>query len=59
MVLERLQKAGLFANVKKCVFDQSEVEYVGYLINRDGIRMDPKKLNIVIDCPTPSSVKEV
>ncbi|CDO76069.1 hypothetical protein BN946_scf184814.g2 [Trametes cinnabarina] len=59
MVLDRLRKAGLFTNAKKCSFDQPEVEYVGYLINRDGIRMDPKKLNTVIDWPTPSSVKEV
>ncbi|KAL1952377.1 hypothetical protein VTO73DRAFT_1526 [Trametes versicolor] len=59
MVLDRLRKAGLFSNAKKCVFDQSEVEYVGYIINRDGICIDPKKLNTVIDWPTPGSLKEV
>ncbi|OJT10654.1 Transposon Tf2-12 polyprotein [Trametes pubescens] len=59
MVLDRLRKAGLFANAKKCAFDQPEVEYVGYIINQDGIRMDPKKLNTVIDWPMPGSVKEV
>ncbi|PIL28411.1 hypothetical protein GSI_08445 [Ganoderma sinense ZZ0214-1] len=59
MVLERLEKAGLFANAKKCSFDQSEVEYIGYRLNADGIRMDPKKLSTIADWPVPTSVKEV
>ncbi|PIL25459.1 hypothetical protein GSI_13349 [Ganoderma sinense ZZ0214-1] len=59
MVLERLEKAGLFANAKKCSFDQLEVEYIGYRLNADGIRMDPKKLSTIADWPVPTSVKEV
>ena len=59
MVLERLREAGLYANPKKCAFDRSEVEYVGYLIGADGVRMDPKKLETVSKWPTPASVKDV
>ena len=59
LVLEQLQGAGLYANPKKCAFDRSEVEYVGYVIRANGIRMDPKKLDTVSNWPTPTSIKDV
>ncbi|KAJ3476377.1 hypothetical protein NLI96_g11201 [Meripilus lineatus] len=59
MVLERLQKAGLYANAKKCTFDQSEVEYLGYHLSADGVKMSPKKLDTISEWPVPKSVKDV
>jgi Reverse transcriptase (RNA-dependent DNA polymerase) len=41
-VLERLRKAKLFANAPKCEFDQSFVDYLGYLISAQGVQMNPK-----------------
>lgn len=32
MVLERLRKGQLFANIEKCEFDRLEVEYLGYIL---------------------------
>ena len=37
-VLQRLQKAGLRVNVNKLKFSRTEVEYLGYLITRNGIK---------------------
>ncbi len=59
LVLERLRAAGLFANAKKCEFDRSEVEYLGYLIGADGIKMHPRKLDTVADWPEPRSIRDV
>lgn len=59
LVLNRLHEAGLFANAKKCAFEQSEVEYLGYLLSSDGIKMHPRKLETIADWPTPASVKDV
>ncbi|KAL7280850.1 hypothetical protein ACG7TL_005794 [Trametes sanguinea] len=59
LVLERLRVAGLFANTKKCVFEQSEVEYLGYLLSSEGIKMHPCKLETIADWPLPASVKDV
>ncbi len=42
-VLHRLQKAGLRVNANKSKFCRTEVEYLGYLITRDGIKPQPKK----------------
>ncbi len=58
-VLERLRAAGLYANANKCTFDQPEVEYLGYLLGCDGIKMHPSKLEMIADWPEPASVKDV
>ena len=42
-VLQRLQKAGLKVNANKSKFCRSEVEYLGYLVTRDGINPKPEK----------------
>lgn len=59
MVLERLRKGRLFANIEKCDFDKPEVEYLGYILGAQGIKMNPKKLQTVMDWPVPRSIKDV
>ena len=58
-VLERLRTSNLFANAKKCEFDKSHVEYLGYIISAQGIQMNPKKLATVTDWPLPKTIKQV
>ncbi|KAJ2914471.1 hypothetical protein MD484_g5943, partial [Candolleomyces efflorescens] len=59
LVLEKLKDARLFANPSKCEFDKSQVEYLGYLISSEGIKMSPKKLATITDWPTPKSAHDV
>ena len=33
--------------------------FVGYLVSKDGIGMDPAKVSAILDWPLPTSVKEV
>ncbi len=44
LVLEKLQEVGLYAKLKKCEFHQFEVEFLGYIIFQNGIRMDIHKV---------------
>ena len=46
-VLEALQKAGLQADIKKCEFHVTEVNYLDLVITSTGIRMDPRKVSAV------------
>ena len=46
-VLQRLQKAGLKVNANKSKFCRSEVEYLGYLVTRDGIKPQAKKVQAI------------
>lgn len=55
-VLQRLREAHLFANIKKCEFDKSSVEYLGYIVSSAGISMNPKKLSTILEWPVPQSV---
>ena len=53
-VIDRIEAAGLKLSPKKCHLFQSEVVFLGHVMNKDGISTDPVK-----DWPQPKSVKEV
>jgi hypothetical protein len=59
LVLEKLQEVSIYAKLKKCGFHQSKVEFLGYIISRDGIHMDPHKVQTIVDWVTPTSVWDV
>jgi hypothetical protein len=44
MVLQWLRKHQLYANLSKCDFLIHEVLFLGHIINRDGLVVDPKKV---------------
>ena len=46
-------------NVKKCTFLKSELVCLGLVISRDGLNMDPGKVQAIIDWPSPSNIFEV
>ncbi len=54
-----LQKQRLFLKPEKCKFKQKEVEYLGLVISKDHVAMDPTKVRGVMEWPTPTKVKEV
>ena len=58
-VLERFDRANLQLQPGKCVFAQPQVEYLGYIVSRDGIRASPDKTKAAKNYPIPKNVKEV
>ena len=58
-VLQRLQKAGLKVNAKKSSFCRTEVEYLGYLITREGIKPQAKKVQALHNMSTPRTRTEL
>jgi hypothetical protein len=49
MVLKHLQDADLQYNIKKCKFYTTKVIYLGLIISYNGIKMDPKKVTVIIN----------
>jgi hypothetical protein len=45
-VLDKLRQANLRANLRKCYFGESKIDYLGYDITRDGIQSQPKKVDV-------------
>jgi transposase InsO family protein len=58
-VLERLQSAGLQADIKKCEFSVTSTKYLGFIISTDGIKVDPEKVTAIKSWSYPTSVKGV
>ena len=55
-VLTRLREAGLKVNAEKSKFCAHETEYLGYILTRDGIKPQSKKICQVCACSHQSSV---
>ncbi|KAK3523590.1 hypothetical protein QTP70_002725 [Hemibagrus guttatus] len=58
-VLHRLRDHNLFLKAEKCLFHQPTVQFLGYVIDHSGVRMDEKKVTAVRDWPAPTTVKEL
>lgn len=59
LVIERLQRADLYANPKKCDFFKPQVEYLGFIIDKTGIRMDPERVKTISEWPRPQSYRDI
>jgi hypothetical protein len=58
-VLSRIKESGLKLNEGKCLFRQSELQYMGHTVGKDGIRPDPGKVKAILDLKPPTNVTEV
>ena len=58
-VFERLRKAGLKLQPRKCQLLQQKVTYLGHVVSAQGIAPDAEKTRRVNQWPTPQSPKEV
>lgn len=59
VVLGALRHNHFVANEDKCSFGKGEVEYLGHIISREGVPVDPTKVQSVLDWPTSTNVKGV
>jgi hypothetical protein len=58
-VLTRLRDAGLKVNAAKSLFCAHEIEYIGYILNREGIKPQPKIVQAILALNPPNNVKEL
>lgn len=58
-VFHRLHSHGLKLKKSKCLFMADEVRYLGYIISKDGLKVDPGKVEAITKIPRPSNVNEV
>ena len=58
-VLRTLVKANIHVNLEKSEFCVQEVTYLGYLLDKDGLRPDLEKVKPVLLYPKPTNLKEL
>jgi hypothetical protein len=44
-----LSQHQLFLKQYKCPFGASEVEYLGHIVGKDGVKVDPNKIEAMLD----------
>ncbi len=58
-VLPRLHDAGLKVNAAKSLFCAHGIEYLGYILTREGIKPQPKKVQAILTLNPPNNIKEL
>ncbi|GKD28225.1 putative reverse transcriptase domain-containing protein [Tanacetum coccineum] len=58
IILELLKKEKLYAKFSKCDFWLESIQFLGYVINREGVHVDPAKIEAIKNWPVPTSPTE-
>jgi len=59
-VLMKLKEHKLYAKTSKCEFFTQKIDFLGYVVTKDGITMDQAKVKAIVDWPSPlNTVKDV
>ncbi|MBW0549472.1 hypothetical protein O181_089187 [Austropuccinia psidii MF-1] len=56
-VFQRLRDNNLFTKASKCVFHASSVEYLGYVVSSEGLKIDSSKVQQILNWPQPNNIK--
>ena len=59
VVLETFRKEQLYAKLSKCEFWLNEVSFLRHLVSKEGIQVDPRKIEVIIEWKLSRNVMEV
>lgn len=58
-VHRRLEKSGLKINFEKCKFARDSLSFLGFVIDKQGLKTDPDKVRSILETPIPRNTTEV
>jgi hypothetical protein len=59
MVLQRLREHQLYVKLSKCEFWIDEVLFLGHIIKKDGLTVDPKKVTDILNWKAPTYARGI
>jgi hypothetical protein len=59
LALHKIQEHRLYAKLRKCEFWMKQVAFLGHVISKGGISMDPSKVQDVLSWNVPTSVSDI
>ena len=59
IILDRAQNLGLKIQLDKCEFLKPELEYLGHVVTKEGVKPNPKKIQAVKDFKTPKTATHI
>jgi len=58
-VLDKITGAGLTVNLDKCEFCRSQVRYLGFIVQGEGLTVDPEKTRPTLEYSAPRNLKQL
>ena len=58
-IFNRLRAVDVTLNQEKCCICRQELRYLGYVVDSRGLRVDPEKVQAIVQIPVPRNQKEV
>ena len=58
-VLQELREHQLYAKFSKCDFFKDKIQYLGHVVTKEGIFVDPKKKKVIEEWPVSKDVTDV
>ncbi|XP_055918537.1 uncharacterized protein K02A2.6-like [Eupeodes corollae] len=58
-VLQRLLEFNFRVKIEKCVFFAPQLKYLGHILNKNGLRPDPDKIQRIKTMPAPTNITEL
>jgi len=58
-VLQTLWEQKLYVNLKKCHFCTNSIVFLGYVVCKEFLMMDPSKIEAITSWPTPKSLHDI
>jgi hypothetical protein len=59
IVLQKLRNERLYAKFSKCEFWLERISFLEHVISKEGITVDPKKIEAVVEWERPTNVHEI
>ena len=57
LCLERCRQGRLSLNLAKCAFGVTSGAWLGHIVSKDGIAVDPDKVKAIMEAPAPTNAK--
>jgi hypothetical protein len=58
-ILSVLQREKIFVKLSKCEFGKTSLVYFGYIVRGRELKIDPSKIEVIVNWPKPTNVNEV
>jgi len=56
---QRFDQANLQLHLGKCAFAQPQMQYIGYVLSKNGVSASADKMKAIENCPTPKNARDV
>ena len=58
-IFDRLRKFGLKLKMSKCEFMKPKINYLGFMVGREGLEVDPNKVEVIQKMAPPTDVRGI